>query len=207
MDFSREPPDYESIEDRRGIDFKIKPGDPKVKSSAGGGGRYNKAEADQAHRESAINNRRYREGKLPMPEFPKIDNKTDSAEPPGKVDKKWADSKIPMPKFPETDSKTAPVPPKLPKPEPAPKTNQKPAVVPDEPYDQAKVDKRREDILKKADEIVKNKTKELTTPDVDTKATESGKKKYMTSVRPNDALPPSTTRYAPSDADLDKMFK
>jgi hypothetical protein len=140
MDLSKEPPDYENVEDRRGNPAKIKAGDKKVKSSAGGGGTYTQAEADEINRE---NDFRY-----------------------PKVNKKYGEGGIPMPKFPETNKKTVSVePPKLPKPEPAPKTNQKPAVVPDEPYDQAKVDKRREAILKKTDEIVASKTKELTTPD------------------------------------------
>jgi hypothetical protein len=177
MDLSKEPPDYENIEDRRGKPYKIKAGDRKVKSSAGGGGTYTQAEADA------------------------INKKNDFDYP--KVNKKYGDSGIPMPKFPKTDNKTVSVEkPKMP-PASVPKSNPKPTVQADKPYNQAEVDKRREAILKKANDIVAGKTRELTTPDVETKTN----KRYTTSVRPNNALPPSITRNAPSDADLDKMFK
>jgi len=147
MDLSREPPDYENIEDRRGERVIIKAGDKKI--SAAGGGTYTQAEADAINKKNNF-------------DYPK-------------VNKKYGDSGIPMPKFPETNKKTAsvekpktqsvPLPKPNAKPSPGPKPNAKPATQPDKPYNQAEVDKRRSDILKKANVIVAKKTKELTTLD------------------------------------------
>lgn len=171
MDLSREPPDYENIEDRRGERVIIKAGDKKI--SAAGGGTYTQAEADAINKKNNFDypkvNKKYGDSGIPMPKFPETNKKTASVEKP-------KTQSVPLPKpnakpSPGTTTGTKPKTQSVPlpkpnaKPSPGPKPNAKPATQPDKPYNQAEVDKRRSDILKKANVIVAKKTKELTTLD------------------------------------------
>ena len=69
MDLSREPPDYENIEDRRGERVIIKAGDKKI--SAAGGGTYTQAEADAINKKNNFDypkvNKKYGDSGIPMP--------------------------------------------------------------------------------------------------------------------------------------------